>query len=417
MNIFTTQSMIAESCIPTCCEAMARNPKNRLERAEVAIIKAMMATTARKTDQDILAYFTRPTRSINHGRIKDIRDGKTHGTVVPATKEELAAFLEAWPNVDGSGLHLIGDELLIKAREAMLHAVQGFNNPRSYFKSEVFIVTAVIAWTYLMHAHFRRVGVDYRYRDRRTGEVLRTRHGAEKHWELENCLADANCPLDVATKANLRFLIGIRHEIEHQMTRRIDDYISAKLQACCLNFNAALRSIFGAEYGLDHELGIALQFAGIAKNQRDLLLKDTDLPTHFISAHTAYEDGLADEVIRDPKYAYRVAYIERSVNSKGRADQVIEFIRPDTAEGQEIARVLVKEAERKKYKPKDIIDIMRREGHREFNQHAHQLLWKSADAKILFTSLASNYDPTTGGGTKNGLSTFDRRSPPARRAS
>jgi hypothetical protein len=360
---------------------MARNPKNRLERWEVSIIKAMMATPPRKTDQDILAYFTRPTRSINHARIKDIRDGKTHATVAPATADELAAFLDAWPNVDSSGLHLLGDELLIKAREAMLHAVQGFNNPRAHFKSEVFIVTAVIAWTYLMHAHFKRVGVDYRYRDRRSGEVLKTRHGADKHWELESCLDDPNCPLDPVTKANLKFLIAIRHEIEHQMTHRIDDLISAKLQACCLNFNSALRSMFGAEYGLDRELGVALQFAGIAKNQRDLLLKDTDLPPHLIAAHLALEDDLPEEVIRDPKYAYRVAYVERSVNSKGRADQVLEFIRPDSSEGQEIARVLIKESERKKYKPRDIIDILRREGHRGFNQHAHQLMWKAADGK------------------------------------
>jgi Domain of unknown function (DUF3644) len=80
--------------------------------------------------------------------------------------------------VDGAGLHLSGDELLVKAREAMLQAVQGFNNPRAYFKSEVFIVTAVIAWTYLMHAHFKRLGVDFRYRDRRTGEFLR--HGTAR---------------------------------------------------------------------------------------------------------------------------------------------------------------------------------------------------------------------------------------------
>jgi hypothetical protein len=360
---------------------MARNPNNRLERWEVAIIKAMMATPPRKNDQDILAYFTRPTRSINHGRIKDIRDGKTHIGVVVASAEELATFLEVWPNVDGSGLHLIGDELLIKAREAMLHAVQGFNNPRAYFKSEVFIVTAVIAWTYLMHAYFKRVSVDYRHRDRRTGNVFKTRHGADKHWELEHCLNDAACPLEEAVKANLKFLIEIRHEIEHQMTRRIDDMISAKLQACCLNFNAALKSMFGAEYGLDRELGVALQFTTIAKSQRDLLLKDTDLPAHLVAAHTAYEDELQEAVIRDSKYAYRVAYVERSVNSKGKADQVIEFIRPESAEGQEIAHVLVKESERKKYKPKDVVELMQQEGHLVFNQYAHQLLWKAADAK------------------------------------
>lgn len=360
---------------------MAKNPNNRLERWEVAIIKAMMAATPRKTDQDILAYFTRPTRSINHGRIKDIRDGKTHTGVPPASADELSAFLEAWPNVDGSGLHLIGDELLIKAREAMLHAVQGFNNPRAFFKSEVFIVTAVIAWTYLLHAHFKRQGVDYRHRDRRTGDLLKTRRGADKHWELEHCLGDAACPLDDATKANLKFLIEIRHEIEHQMTRRIDDFISAKLQACCLNFNAALKSMFGAEYGLDRELGVALQFSGVAKSQRDLLLKDTDLPSHLVAAHLAYEDALPDEVIKDPKYAYRVAYVERSVNSKGKADQVVEFIRPESAEGQEIASVLVKESERKKYKPKDIVDLMQAEGHRNFKIYDHQLLWQAADAK------------------------------------
>jgi hypothetical protein len=360
---------------------MARNPHNKLERWEIAIIKRMMTTSPRKNDQDILAYFTRPSRSINHGRIKDIRDGRTHNGVAPASDEDLEAFLECWPNVDGSGLNIIGDELLIKAREAMLQAVQGFNNPRAYFKSEVFIVVAVIAWTYLMHAHFKRTGVDYRHRDRRTGDVLKTRHGADKHWELESCLGHATCPLDNAVMTNLKFLIEIRHEIEHQMTRRIDDLISAKLQACCLNFNAALKAMFGREYGLDRELGFALQFAGIAKTQRDILLKDTDLPIHLIVAHTAYEEGLSEAMIRDPKYAYRVAYAEVSANSKGKADQVIEFIRPDSVEGQEIARVLIKESERKKYKPKDVIDLMRREGHPDFSQYAHQLLWKAADAK------------------------------------
>lgn len=360
---------------------MARNPNNRLERWEVGIIKAMMAAAPRKTDQDILAYFTRPTRSINHGRIKDIRDGKTHTGVPAASAHELTTFLESWPNVDGSGLHLIGDELLIKAREAMLQAVQGFNSPRAFFKSEVFIVTAVISWTYLLHAHFKRQGVDYRHRDRRTGDVLKTRHGADKHWELEHCLGDAACPLDEATKANLKFLIEIRHEIEHQMTRRIDDVIGAKLQACCLNFNAALKSMFGAEYGLDRELGVALQFSGVEKSQRDQLLKDTDLPAHLVAAHLAYEDALPDEVIKDPKYAYRVAYVERSVNSKGKADQVVEFIRPESAEGQEIASVLVKESERKKYKPKDVVEQMQREGHRNFKIYDHQLLWQAAEAK------------------------------------
>jgi hypothetical protein len=56
----------------------------------------------------------------------------------------------------------VATELVKKAREAMLTAVQIYNNPQIDFKAEVFIVTTAIAWTYLMHAHFRKIGVEYR---------------------------------------------------------------------------------------------------------------------------------------------------------------------------------------------------------------------------------------------------------------
>jgi hypothetical protein len=39
----------------------------------------------------------------------------------------------------------VASELIKKAREAMLSAVQIFNNPQLDFKAELFIVTAVIA--------------------------------------------------------------------------------------------------------------------------------------------------------------------------------------------------------------------------------------------------------------------------------
>jgi hypothetical protein len=37
----------------------------------------------------------------------------------------------------------------------MLTAVQIYNNPQIDFKSELFIVTTMIAWTYLLHAYYR----------------------------------------------------------------------------------------------------------------------------------------------------------------------------------------------------------------------------------------------------------------------
>jgi hypothetical protein len=47
----------------------------------------------------------------------------------------------------------------------MLSAVQIHNNPQVDFKAELFIVTSVIAWTYLLHAYYRKAGVEYRQVD------------------------------------------------------------------------------------------------------------------------------------------------------------------------------------------------------------------------------------------------------------
>ena len=44
-------------------------------------------------------------------------------------------------------------------------------------------------------------------------------------------------PIDKNTANNLKFLIGLRHEIEHQMTLSLDDYLSGRYQACILNYN------------------------------------------------------------------------------------------------------------------------------------------------------------------------------------
>jgi hypothetical protein len=135
--------------------------------------------------------------------------------------------------------------LVKKAREAMLTAVQIHNNPQVDFKSELFIVTRVIAWTYLLHAYYRKGGVEYRQVDPtakgKRRRFLRTQYGATRHWRLEQCLESKDCPVDKAVTRNLMFLIGIRHEIEHQMTSRIDDQLSAKFIASALTSTSPSR--------------------------------------------------------------------------------------------------------------------------------------------------------------------------------
>lgn len=270
--------------------------------------------------QTILAYFSRPGRTVNHRVISEIRAAMIKEPVPQrarrfimqpiATQGELERFIAEHPRVDPStGLYVEDDELLIKAREAMMLAVQAFNNPSAYFKAEIFIVAACIAWTYLLHAYFRREGIEYVYRDRNTGEMLQTKHGSPRHYDLAKCLTIPQRPLDDGVVRNLDYLLGIRHEIEHQKTSRIDDAVSAKLQACCLNFNAAIKRLFGDRCGLDRELSFALQFARVDAVQRGLMAAHADLPRAVQSFNAAFEDGLSDDEYNDPAYAYRVALV------------------------------------------------------------------------------------------------------------
>ncbi len=128
-------------------------------------------------------------------------------------------------------------ELVQKSREAALNAVQTFNNPLTTFRTETFIVLMIIAWTYLLHAYYRRQKIEYRYFKKagKRRRFERTKSGAFKYWELERCLNDQQCPLDREMKLNLRFLIGLRNEIEHHRSTGIDERFSGRYLACCLN--------------------------------------------------------------------------------------------------------------------------------------------------------------------------------------
>ena len=186
--------------------------EGKLERWEVAMVKAMLAT-GHYNDQGILAHFTRPTRTINHREISEICTGSRHRLARAATQQQLSEFLLVWPDVDPeTGLSNRGDELLVKAREAMIAAVHTFNAAGLTFRAEIFITTAMIAWTYLLHAWFKKEGVD----DHRVGgDIARTPSGAEKYWELGRCLSHQPCPVPEGVRFNLEFLlkIGMRSSI------------------------------------------------------------------------------------------------------------------------------------------------------------------------------------------------------------
>lgn len=277
-------------------------------------------------------------------------------------------------------------ELVTKAKEAAFCAIKIFNDPLVNFKSEAFIVLMVVAWTYLMHAYYRQSRVDYRYyhqgSQRKTYD--RTKHGAQKHWELERCLDDPASPIDRDTANNLRFLIGLRHEIEHQMTRSLDNYLSGRYQACALNFNEYLKRLFGDKYALDTYLTYSIQFADLAPMQVRPVETNEAIPTNLRSYITDFDGSLSYGEYNSPKYSHRLIFTKRMVGRLGQADKVIEFVDPNCDQAKTIEKEywVRKEVEKPKYLATQVVAEVRNAGFANFRRNPEHLrMWKSEDAK------------------------------------
>lgn len=126
---------------------MAKGPsKSTLTPVEKSVIKALLNDGWR--NQDIQALInTGRAASINFGRISSI---KADGGIVPASKQQVEAFRRKKLLFDHvTGLCPLDDERLVRAREAMILAVELFNTPRVAFKAGVFSMLANVAWSLL----------------------------------------------------------------------------------------------------------------------------------------------------------------------------------------------------------------------------------------------------------------------------
>jgi len=277
-------------------------------------------------------------------------------------------------------------ELVMKSREAALTAIRVFNDPQVSFKSETFIVLMMIAWTYLLHAYYRGKRVEYRYyRQGPKRRVFdRTKHGAYKHWELDRCLNDHRSPLDRDTANNLRFLIGLRHEIEHQMTRSLDAYLSGRYQACALNYNDYIKKLFGKRLGIDQQLAYSIQFMELTEEQVSGPKPEVAIPERLRAFVAEFDGALTHEEYNSPRFSFRLVFKRKLVNRPGQADRVVEFIDPNSELAKAIDKQywVKKEVEKPKFRPTDVVRAVQAAGFRRFRvTPEHSNMWKAQDAK------------------------------------
>jgi hypothetical protein len=286
----------------------------------------------------------------------------------------------------------VTNRLIAQSQDSALAGVQVFNSSLMRFKSESFIVLMNIAWTYLLHAYYRRGHVEYRYfsKGNQRRRFERTSDGSYRYWSLRDCINAQECPLDGETVMNIRFLIGLRDEITHHMSPILDQYVSARYQACCLNFNTYLIRLFGPGYAIDRHLQFSLQLQRITREQM-ITPDESDLPANVRSFIARFDKGLTDAELNSERFAYRMLFVPKLVGKRGQADEVIEFFKADSSVAEAINKeyLAFKEVERPKYRPGTIVKMMREEGYRHFTMGVHTDLWKTESAR----------DPSCGFGT------------------
>lgn len=277
-------------------------------------------------------------------------------------------------------------DLIMKAREAMLSAVQIYNNPLISFKTESFIVLSIIAWTYLLHAHYRAVGIDYRYYSKsgKRKKFMRNPDGSIKYWDLKECILKTACPLDKDTINNLSFLIGLRNQIEHRKASGLDSYLSARYQACALNFNYYLKKLHGEKFGLDTNLALSLQFSELGDMQAKVIKdKEQLIPQNVVSYIASFDSGLSETEIKSERFAFRLLFTKILAKRKGQADRVIEFIDPKSDLAENISKEywIKEETEKPKFSATQIIQKVQEAGFKNFGSYQHILFWKEHDGK------------------------------------
>lgn len=299
-----------------------RKKEGTLTVEEQHIVKALLEEGCRNQDIQALVNIGR-NATINSARITGV---KNDPDIEPASADEVNFYKKKKQSYDWeTGLNLYDDERLIRAREAMILAVQVFNNPSCHFKTEIFAVLSNIAWTYLLHEYYRKKGIEIIGPDGRS--LL-----------LSQMLARQDCPLSQGMKNNLNVIKSIRDEVEHLLLRKSDLKWAPLFQACCLNFNSMMAEWFGDRLSLQKDLSFALQFSKLDMDQL-LTLQKYDIPEQIEALDAQIRKGLSETELADLEYQFRVIY---TLDNASKSQAGVHFIVPGTEEAKEIKNVLIK---------------------------------------------------------------------------
>lgn len=280
----------------------------------------------------------------------------------------------------------IVDELVVKARDSAILAVDIYNRPIATFRSQGYIVMMIIAWTALFHAIYESEGTDYFYKNKDGSDKLVD--GDKKAWELDECLSKCGNMISDATKENLRLFISLRNKIEHRYVPAFDFDVFGECQAMLLNFENLIIEKFGSYYALNNSLSFPLQVSSVRGNVQAKALKKIQ-SEHYKELKEyieTYRSSLENSVFSDSQYSFRVFLIPQLGNHRSSSDCAVEFVQYDPKHPEEFEAIkkdiaLIKEkrvpvVNQGKLKPQMVCDILSQKMGKKISVSLHTKAWK-----------------------------------------
>ncbi len=333
-----------------------KNSGGALSDHEKTVAKRLLLEGRRA--QDILALLNIGREvTTNSGRISDL---KKDTSIQPCEDEELGRFYREKQSFDlKTGLSVYRDERLIRAREAMILAVQVFNSPTHAFKAEVFSMLTNVAWTYLCHQRLVSIGKSI---CNESGHTL----------SLSEMISKEGLALSEAVQSNLTDLKKIRDQVEHRILEKSDNLWFGLFQANCLNFDKTMCEWFGDCMTLSKELSLSLQFSKPAIDQL-AAVAGYDIPETMVAFNADLKSEKSSDVLASTEYEFSVIYTTvQGSNSKHH----YKFVSPGGEAAQEISNVLIKHksaALLHPHKPSDVVRLVNEKTSSQFTMHNKQL--------------------------------------------
>lgn len=277
--------------------------------------------------------------------------------------------------------------LIEKARESALLAIDVYNKPKTAFRSGVFIVLMCIAWLSLLQAIFEKRKISYFYRKNGT-RFFEKIDGEKKSWSLldsvKEFFSDENDPIRI----NIEFFIALRNKIEHRFMPEIDSEIFAECQALLLNFEEVLVQEFGEKFSITETTFLPLQ---VMYGQRDLpKTKDGQKIVEFINN---FRGSISNEVLGSQNFGYKIFVIPNVGNHRNSSDSAIQFIKfNDLSEEErdEIQAKVIGIRDRNvpvvnmdRFKPGKVLENIKNQTGIEKNMHWHTQMWKKHSVRPI----------------------------------